>query len=333
MAPEFPPRLVVFTLTKDGDSIASEIENVELDPRVNSATPLPVGRLRVRWSEVEPPPGFRSVGSGALYVEESDSVKFDGPRSTKLDFLENNRFRWIQGTPPGIPWIMIAVIFPVGHSLGRPRPAPTSAKNFNDRVAIYWCLKGDSDGRAQVEWDLCPQVRSTDEEVRFLNSHSSLEEVPSAAGIDIDAAPAPKAPRSVSVFLCHSSQDKPLVRELHAQLKQDGFAPWLDSEDILPGEEWEAAIRHAVRSSHVVLVCLSQGSVSKAGFLQRELRFALQVAEEQPEGTIFIIPLRLEDCTVPEALSRWQWLNHFEVGAYGRLLSALRKRASQLQPI
>ena len=93
MAPEFPPRLVVFTLRSVGDSLAAEIENVE-----------PIGEelLRVRWSEVEPPLGYRPVGSGALYVLDSDNVVFDGPRPVKLDYLENNRFRWIQGTPPGV---------------------------------------------------------------------------------------------------------------------------------------------------------------------------------------------------------------------------------------
>jgi hypothetical protein len=256
---------------------------------------------------------------------------FDGPRSIEFDYLENNRFRWIQGTPPDIPWIMIAIVFPAGYSLRRPNPAPTSAKGFNGRVAVYWCLKGDSLGRAHVEWDLERQDRSIDEEVRFLNSRSSLEEIPFEAKIDIDTAVGMNATQSITVFLCHSSKDKPRVRPLYAQLKRGGFSPWLDEEDILAGEPWEKAITNAVRSSHAVLVCLSKDSVSKAGFLQKEITFALQVAEEQPEGSIFIIPLRLEDCKVPDRLSRWQWLDYFEDGAHDRLLRALRKRASQLQ--
>jgi hypothetical protein len=128
-----------------------------------------------------------------------------------------------------------------------------------------------------------------------------------------------------------SSQDKGAVRSLYAQLKRDGFAPWLDERDILPGESWEATIKTAVRTSDVVLVCLSKGSVSKAGYVQREIRSAIEVADEQPEGSIFIIPLRLEECKVPDGLTRWQWLNYYEDDAHDRLLGALRKRVSQLQ--
>jgi hypothetical protein len=67
-------------------------------------------------------------------------------------------------------------------------------------------------------------------------------------------------------------------------------------------------------------------------FYVRGIALALEVAEEQPEGSIFIIPLLLEECEVPERLSPWQWLNYYEEDAHDRLLRALRKRALQLQP-
>ncbi|HJQ25906.1 MAG TPA: toll/interleukin-1 receptor domain-containing protein [Blastocatellia bacterium] len=323
MAPEYPPRLVVLTLEAAGDSIVALIENVE---------PLGAATLRVRWSEVEPPRGYQPVGSGALYVEQSGQVVFDGPRPVQLDDLGDRRYRWIQGTPPNIPFVMIAVVLPAGYSLRRPRPVPAAAKIHDGRLAVYWCLPGDQLGRAQVEWDVRPLDRSIEEEVRLLNSRTSLDEVPSAAGIDIDTPVVAATPPSINVFLCHSSQDKPQVRRLYTQLQRDGFVPWLDEEDILPGEAWERAIPAAVRASHVVLVCLSNGSISKEGYVQREIGFALQVAEEKPEGTIFIIPLRLEDCPLPERLAKWQRVDYFAEGGHERLLKGLRKRASQLQP-
>jgi hypothetical protein len=49
-------------------------------------------------------------------------------------------------------------------------------------------------------------------------------------------------------------------------------------------------------------------------------------ADEKPEGTIFIIPIRLEDCAVPVRLRRWHWVNLFEETGYNRLLAALRSR-------
>jgi hypothetical protein len=137
-------------------------------------------------------------------------------------------------------------------------------------------------------------------------------------------------PRLLRVFLCHSTQDKPAVRNLYQRLQTDGFDAWLDEEKLLPGQDWDFEIQKAVRQSDVVIVCLSKGSVTKAGYVQKEIRLALDVADEQPEGTIFIIPLKLEECQIPDRLSRWQWVKLFEERGYERLINALRVRANAL---
>lgn len=136
--------------------------------------------------------------------------------------------------------------------------------------------------------------------------------------------------RPLRVFLCHATGDKPAVRELYRRLRADGFAPWLDEEDLLPGQSWQVEIPKAVRWSDVVIVCLSPQAINKAGFIQKEIKFALNAADEKPEGTIFIIPLKLAECDVPEPLSRWQWVNLFSPNGYERLLRALRQRAADL---
>jgi hypothetical protein len=138
------------------------------------------------------------------------------------------------------------------------------------------------------------------------------------------------ANRPLRIFLCHATNDKPAVRELYRRLTADGFAPWLDEEDILPGQRWQVEIPKAVRESDVVLVCLSQHSINKTGYVQKEIKFALDVADEQPDGAIFLIPLRLEACEVPDRLSHVQWVNFYDEGGYARLLRALRKRAADL---
>jgi hypothetical protein len=128
---------------------------------------------------------------------------------------------------------------------------------------------------------------------------------------------------SLKVFLCHASQDKEAVRRLYARLHESGYAPWLDEEDILPGQDWDHEIRKAVKAADVVAVCLSQHSALKSGYVQREIQFALDIAEEQPEGKIFLIPVKLEECSVPERLRRWQWVNLFSPDGYDRLCRGL----------
>lgn len=136
--------------------------------------------------------------------------------------------------------------------------------------------------------------------------------------------------RPLKVFLCHASGDKPVVRQLYKYLCVDGVDSWLDSEKLVPGQKWQLEIPIAVRSSDVVLVCLSEQSVNKEGYVKKEIEFALDIADEQAEGTIFVIPARLEDCKVPERLSHYQWVNLFESQGYSRLLDALRIRARQI---
>jgi hypothetical protein len=70
--------------------------------------------------------------------------------------------------------------------------------------------------------------------------------------------------------------------------------------------------------------------VTKEGYIQREIKFALDVEEEKLPGTIFIIPLRLEEVDVPERLQKWHWADLFKEEGYGRLTRALKTRAQAL---
>jgi ribosomal protein L40E len=138
-----------------------------------------------------------------------------------------------------------------------------------------------------------------------------------------DRSPTATASRALRVFLCHCSEDKPQVHRLYKRLKAGGLAPWYDEEDILPGQDWDLAIRQALRSCDIVLVCLSARAVSKVGYIQREISNVLEIASEQPEGSIFLIPARLENCNVPDRLSKFQWVDLFTDTGYQRLMRAL----------
>jgi hypothetical protein len=117
------------------------------------------------------------------------------------------------------------------------------------------------------------------------------------------------------------------VRELYQRLtREPNVKPWLDEEDLLPGQDWDAAIRKAVRGSDIVVVCLSKSSITKTGYVQKEIGFALDVADEQPEDRIFLIPLRLDEGSVPNRLRRWHWLDYCHDAGYDRLMRALETR-------
>ena len=98
--------------------------------------------------------------------------------------------------------------------------------------------------------------------------------------------------KKLKVFLCHSSHDKLAVREVYARLESEGWIdPWLDEEEILPGQDWNTAIEKAVEETDIVVVFLSSSSVGKTGYVQYELSFALNMARYRPPETLFIIGL------------------------------------------
>ncbi len=107
--------------------------------------------------------------------------------------------------------------------------------------------------------------------------------------------------RPLKVFLCHAHADRDPVRGLYARLTKDGVDAWLDKEKLLPGQDWELEIRKAVREADTVVVCHSK-QFNQAGFRQKEVRLALDVAMEKPQGAIFIIPAHFEECDTLESL-------------------------------
>jgi len=125
------------------------------------------------------------------------------------------------------------------------------------------------------------------------------------------------------IFLCHASEDKPDVRSIYRRLNQAGFDLWFDEECLLPGHDWRQAIQGALRNSVAVVVCLSDKSVNKRGYVQREIRESLEIAAELPEGSLFIVPIRLSDCVVPESLRRWHYVNLYELTGFYKLVRAL----------
>jgi hypothetical protein len=137
-------------------------------------------------------------------------------------------------------------------------------------------------------------------------------------------------------FLCYAKENSTAVREFRERLKVETWIdPWFDEEDILPGQMWEESVTEAVHNSHAVIVFLSSIAVRTEGFFHKELKLALDAAAEKPDGTIFIIPIRLDDCDVPERLLPYQYVDYFGDEAqkdhvYSSLISALKIRAENL---
>lgn len=132
-------------------------------------------------------------------------------------------------------------------------------------------------------------------------------------------------PAVTQIFLSYANEDQKEVEKLYDDLSSAGFKPWMDKKDILPGEKWKLSIRKAIRDSDFFVVCLSSNSVNKRGFLQKEIRAALDILDEMLDSDIYLIPMRLEDCEVPEGLRDLQWVDLFKAGGRTRLVQAIEE--------
>ena len=138
--------------------------------------------------------------------------------------------------------------------------------------------------------------------------------------------------RSLRIFISYASQDIAAARVLYQRLKSEPWIePWFDKENLLPGQDWNLEITKGLRAADVIIVCLSKESVAKEGYVQKEFKRAVDFADEKPEGTIYVIPLRLDDCITPSQFLRWQWVDYFASGAHERLLKSLIARANELE--
>jgi hypothetical protein len=90
------------------------------------------------------------------------------------------------------------------------------------------------------------------------------------------------------VFISYAREDVGPARRLFNSLTEAGAEPWLDVENLLPGQHWELEIEKAIKQTDFVIALLSSKSMRKRGFMQQELRSALSTLDEIPEGDVFL---------------------------------------------
>jgi len=136
------------------------------------------------------------------------------------------------------------------------------------------------------------------------------------------------------IFISYASEDYNTATKLYDDLKVRGYNPWLDKENLLPGQLWDNEIKGALRKSVIIILLLSKVSVSKRGYVQREYKLALDYSEEKLDSDIYIIPCKIDDCDVPEKLSQFQWEKLSEENYFDKIIRSidfqLKKNANEL---
>jgi hypothetical protein len=118
--------------------------------------------------------------------------------------------------------------------------------------------------------------------------------------------------RTSKVFISYARENIEEAKRIRADLVSAGVNVWFDQESLLPGQYWKITIKQAIRNSRYFLAVLSTYSVTKRGYVQKELAEALELLDEFPESEIFIIPVRLDKSEpTNERLRALHWIDMF----------------------
>lgn len=110
------------------------------------------------------------------------------------------------------------------------------------------------------------------------------------------------APRA---FVSHSHVDREKAVALATALRGRGVDAWIDQWEIQPGDSLiQKIFSEGLQNCQVFLILLSQASVSSR-WVREELDVALV---KRIEGVTRVVPVLLEKCDVPNALSALMWI-------------------------
>lgn len=114
------------------------------------------------------------------------------------------------------------------------------------------------------------------------------------------------------VFLSYIREDEQIVGRLKKDLTERGIRIWIDKEKIVGGDRWMEKISEAIISCEFAIICVSQKALSKEGYFQKELKEINKRAELLPRTRTFRIPVRLDDCAIPDELKEIHVIDLFK---------------------
>lgn len=126
------------------------------------------------------------------------------------------------------------------------------------------------------------------------------------------------------IFLCCAEEDQNRAEQLYQHLSDAGFKPWMKSRDLLPGQTWKLVTQKVIQKADFFMVCLSNRSVNQRGFVQTELHSALEVWQEKLPADIYLIPVRLEECDIPDSLADFTKADLFAEGGFEQIVRAIQ---------
>lgn len=107
------------------------------------------------------------------------------------------------------------------------------------------------------------------------------------------------------IFISYSRRDTEYVSKLAEGLRKQGFDIWFD-KNIKSGSDWDDTIEEQLKLADAIVLVLSKTSVASDN-VKDEMSYAMEL--QTP-----IIPIKIEECSVPMRMARKQHIDFTRLG-------------------
>lgn len=103
-------------------------------------------------------------------------------------------------------------------------------------------------------------------------------------------------------FISYVREDADRVKDIVSALKAADIPVWTDKTKLSPGEDWKLTIRKAIQRNALAFIAVfSKNSQARdQSYQHEELSLAVEQLRQHPPGRVWLIPVRLDDCELPD---------------------------------
>jgi TIR domain/AAA domain, putative AbiEii toxin, Type IV TA system len=135
----------------------------------------------------------------------------------------------------------------------------------------------------------------------------------------------------LKVYISYVQADLDTALGLYNLLKGYGFSPWMIHEDVFPGEDINLSRKKAIDNTNIFLILLSKKSTGSFSYTQSyvELQYLLQ----RPLEEYLVIPIRLDNSSIPDLLKNFQSadFSEDEEKGFNRLLEGIARSKNRIK--
>lgn len=142
----------------------------------------------------------------------------------------------------------------------------------------------------------------------------------------------PVAASTYSVFLSHSSADKPLVNGAFEALHKAGIRAWYDRYEIAPGDSITSKINDGLSRSDLGLIFLSKSFLGrKTGWTMSEANFFFQQRMRDESKRFIVVAVDLTHDEMPPLLQDYRYISAASPGFQADIVAAVVREKSRAQ--